>query len=63
MSHGNWTTYRSYTADQSVKDRSIQRGTTRRILGYARPYRTLVSLFIVILIIILIIFSHLTHCC
>ena len=51
MSHGNWTTYRSYTADQSVKDRSIQRGTTRRILGYARPYRTLVSLFIVILII------------
>ena len=50
MSHGNWTTYRSYTADQSVKDRSIPKGTTRRILSYARPYRTLVAFFIVILI-------------
>ena len=50
MSHGNWTTHRSYTADQSVKDRSIPKGTTRRILSYARPYRTLVAFFIVILI-------------
>lgn len=51
MSHNNWVTYRSYTADQSVKKRTIAPGTTRRILGYARPYRRLVTLFIVTLVI------------
>ena len=51
MSHGNWMTYRSYTADQSVKKRTIAPGTTRRILTYARPYRTIVSLFLVTLVI------------
>ncbi|MCX6459658.1 MAG: ABC transporter ATP-binding protein [Actinobacteria bacterium] len=51
MSHANWAAYRSMTADQSVKERTIAPGTTKRIISYARPYRTLVVLFIVILVI------------
>ena len=51
MSHANWAAYRSMTSDQSVKDRTIAPGTTKRIIAYARPYRTLVVLFIVILVI------------
>ncbi|MEI6374179.1 MAG: ABC transporter ATP-binding protein [Actinomycetes bacterium] len=51
MSHANWAAYRSMTSDQSVKERTIAPGTTKRIISYARPYRTLVVLFIVILVI------------
>ena len=36
----------SYRRDRSVKDRPLAPGTRRRVLGYARPYRTLIIVFL-----------------
>ena len=44
MSHSAWSTARSFTRDRSVTDRKLAPGTTRRIMSYARPYRTLFPL-------------------
>jgi ATP-binding cassette subfamily B protein len=37
---------RSYRRDPSVKDRPLADGTRRRVLGYARPYRRLITIFL-----------------
>jgi ATP-binding cassette subfamily B protein len=37
---------RSYRRDPSVKDRPLAAGTRRRVLGYARPYRGLITVFL-----------------
>ncbi|MFN8156619.1 MAG: ABC transporter ATP-binding protein [Candidatus Nanopelagicales bacterium] len=42
---------RSYRRDDEVKDRKLAKGTVRRILGYATPYRVLVVGFLVTLVI------------
>jgi ATP-binding cassette subfamily B protein len=42
---------RSYRRDDDVKGRKLAPGTARRILGYARPYKTAVILFLVTLVI------------
>jgi ATP-binding cassette subfamily B protein len=46
-----WLMYRSLTRDPSVKENKISRKTVRRILGYARPYKTLITLFLVTLVV------------
>ena len=42
---------RSYRRDDEVKDRKLAKGTVRRILGYATPYRVLVVGFLITLVI------------
>ena len=46
-----WLMYRSLTRDPSVKEKKISRRTVRRILGYARPYKSLITLFLVTLVV------------
>ena len=41
-----WQTYQSMTRDRSVTGQRVSRGTVRRILGYARPYRAIIAMFI-----------------
>ncbi len=48
--HGQWSTLRSFTRDPSVKQRQLSRATVRRILSFAAPYKALVMVFLVILI-------------
>ncbi|MDA9350306.1 ABC transporter ATP-binding protein/permease [Actinomycetota bacterium] len=45
-----WLMYRSLTRDPSVKENKISRKTVKRILGYARPYKALITLFLVTLV-------------
>ncbi len=45
-----WHAYRSLTRDSSVKQSKVSRALVRRILGYARPYRALVILFLITLV-------------
>ena len=49
--HGNWMTFRSFTHDQSVKQRRITRATVLRVLDFARPYRRLIVVFLITLIV------------
>jgi ATP-binding cassette subfamily B protein len=42
--------YRSMTRDASVKDNKISRETVKRILGYAKPYKTLITFFLITLV-------------
>lgn len=51
MSH-DWAAYRALTRDNSVKDKSVSRAVVRRVLGYARPYRTIVILFLLTLVLV-----------
>ena len=39
---------RTMGRDSSVVDESVPRGTTRRVLSYARPYRGTIAVFLVI---------------
>jgi len=45
-----WHAYRSLTRDSSVRQSNINRALIRRILGYARPYKALVILFLITLV-------------
>ena len=51
MSMSGWSMMRSYTRDQSVGQRRLQRGTARRVLGYARPYKRPIVVFLVLVVI------------
>ena len=42
----NWHAMRSFSRDRSVTHQRIKPGSVRRILGYARPYRLDLSLFL-----------------
>ncbi len=46
-----WQTYRSFTRDRAVADQSIARGTVRRILRFARPYRREILWFLATLVV------------
>ena len=51
MSNENaWLMYRSLTRDSSVKENKISRATVKRILGYAKPYKTLITFFLITLV-------------
>jgi ATP-binding cassette subfamily B protein len=45
-SAAGWSAMMSYRRDPSVKDRPLAPGTRRRVLGYARPYRRLIVIFL-----------------
>jgi ATP-binding cassette subfamily B protein len=42
---------RSFARDDAVRDHKLAPGTLRRILGYARPYRSLIVGFLVLLVV------------
>jgi ATP-binding cassette subfamily B protein len=46
-----WMTFRSITADPSVKEQKLKPGTVKRILGYANPYRTYLAFFLATVVI------------
>ena len=46
-----WMSFRSLTADQSVKDQKLKPGTVKRIASYALPYRRHLILFLITVII------------
>ncbi len=46
-----WQTYQSMTRDRSVQDKKVTRSTVLRILGYARPYRVIVAIFLLTLVV------------
>lgn len=46
MSAGGWQAFRSYRLDSSARDHRLAPGTVRRILGFARPYRPLIAVFL-----------------
>jgi ATP-binding cassette subfamily B protein len=43
-------TARSFTRDRSVAQRRLAKGTWRRVLTYARPYRSSITLFLVLVV-------------
>ncbi len=45
-----WQMYRSLTRDSSVKENKISRALVKRILTYARPYKILITFFLVTLV-------------
>lgn len=49
-SGGSYGAVRSYSQDQSVKDHRLARGTVRRILGYARPFRAQIAVYLVLIV-------------
>lgn len=46
-----WQMYRSLTRDSSVKNKRVSRELVLRILTYARPYKLIISLFLITLVI------------
>lgn len=46
-----WMSFRSLTADQSVKNQKLKPGTVKRIASYALPYRNSLLLFLVTVVI------------
>lgn len=46
-----WQAYQSLTRDRSVSGRKLPKGLVRRIMGYAAPYRGLVYLFLITLVV------------
>jgi ATP-binding cassette subfamily B protein len=49
--HASWMSFRSLTADQSVKNQKLKPGTLKRIMGFALPYKVSLSLFMITVII------------
>ena len=49
--HAMWMTHRSMTADQSVKSQKLKPGTLKRIVGFAKPYKRWLSLYLVTVVI------------
>jgi len=46
VSMQGWQALHSLSRDASVKERRLTPGTTRRVLGYARPYKTAIAWFL-----------------
>lgn len=49
--HGNWMMYRSLTSDRSVKNQRLADGTVGRVVGYARKYRRVISVYLAVLVV------------
>jgi len=49
--HAIWMTHRSMTADQSVKDQKLKPGTIKRIVGFAKPYKRPLALYLVTVVV------------
>ena len=48
--HANWEAYRSLVMRRDVRRGGIDRAVVRRILGYARPYRAIIILYVITLV-------------
>jgi len=46
-----WMSFRSLTADQSVKNQKLRKGTFKRIVSYAKPYKVSLILFLITVVI------------
>jgi ATP-binding cassette subfamily B protein len=46
-----WMSFRSLTADASVKDQRLKAGTVKRIASYAAPYRTALIFFLITVVV------------
>lgn len=44
--HATWMSFRSLTADQSVKDQKLKPGTIKRIFSFATKYKFSLTLFL-----------------
>jgi ABC-type multidrug transport system, ATPase and permease components len=51
MGPGGFTALRSLRRDQAVQDEKVPKGTTRRILKFVRPYKGLLVIFLVLVVI------------
>ena len=51
MSMHGWQALHSLTRDASVKERRLAPGTTRRVLGYARPYTRQIAWFLALVVV------------
>lgn len=49
--HAVWMTFRSMTADPSVKSQKLKPGTISRIFSYGKPYKTQIVIFLVTVVI------------
>lgn len=49
--HAVWMTFRSMTADPSVKSQKLKPGTIKRIISYGRPYKSQISIFLITVVI------------
>ena len=47
MSMTSWGMLRSIQNSERVSQHNLTRGTTRRIIAFARPYRRLISVFLI----------------
>jgi len=48
--HAGWGMMRSLTRDSSVAQRKLAPGTAKRVIGYARPYKSQIIVFLVLVI-------------
>jgi len=48
---GPWMAYRSFTSDSSVKQQKLAEGTLRRVVSYARPFKSGIGIYLVILVV------------
>jgi ATP-binding cassette subfamily B protein len=49
--HGTGPAWRHLRSDRSIVNNRVDRGTVRRVLGFARPHRGLISVFLVLTVI------------
>ena len=49
--HAVWMTFRSMTADPSVKNQRLKPGTVKRIASYAKPYKKYITIFLITVVI------------
>lgn len=49
--HAVWMTFRSMTADPSVKSQKLKPGTVKRIAAYGKPYKSQISIFMATVVI------------
>ena len=49
--HSTWMSFRSLTADQSVKNQKLKPGTLKRIASFAVPYKALLAFFLITVVI------------
>ena len=52
MGFGRGPMVRSFTKDRSVRDHQLREGTGRRVIGYGRPFRGDIAVFLVLTIIV-----------
>src|SRR5262249_37587158 len=47
---GGWATMRTFQRDRSVTKAKLRPGTLRRIVAFARPYRRMLAVFLLLIV-------------